>query len=523
MSDLCKVLIVDDEYLVRQGIKHLLNWEEEGFQMVGEAGNGREALDMVSVLRPHIVITDIVMPVMDGEEFARQLKATYPEIEIIVLSSFSEFEYVKSTFQSGVADYILKPTLETEGLLHVLRATADKIPSLKGRGETLKSFIPTVDHIMDKLIAGYETDVDVSSIRDTFPYGEFCLLGCRLDYLFNKDQNEISSYKSSLATEISRYLSSDQVSYHMIQMEPTLFVALLNFRDTEWEHVIDLLRTMSTALGEKVPECCWVVGDRFHHLDQLGNEYRESFLKQLDYAFYFPDRTIIIASELPVVPKIDVKFNLNHLTDELKRKHTDTAFEYLQNHVGMLAGQYKNDVFEFKSFLSNIIFVIITLLDSYEIDTVLLNEEKYTYFRKMDEAKVVSDAVSLLQSFLDKVRQMIASMDNKDSIRVQQLLDYMHEHYAEQLTLAELSGHFHFNTSYLSSYFSAHTKEGFSEYLNKIRIEKATELLNDVSIMISDISARVGYSDHSYFCKVFKKFTGDAPSAYRRKYKKQEK
>ena len=470
MSDLCKVLIVDDEYLVRQGIKHLLNWEEEGFQMVGEAGNGREALEMVSVLRPHIVITDIVMPVMDGEEFARKLKAMYPEIEIIVLSSFSEFEYVKSTFQSGVADYILKPTLETEGLLHVLRTTVDKIPLLKGRRENFKSFIPSVDHIMDKLIAGYETDVDVTSIRDTFLYGQFCLLGCRLEYLSSKNENEVSSYKSNLVTEIARYLSTDQVSYHIIQTDPKLFIVLLNFRDTEEEYIIDLVRRMSLASGEKVPGCCWVMGDKFHHLDQLGNEYRESFLKQLDYAFYFPDRAIIIASELPVVPKIDVKFNLNHFTDELKRKHTDAAFEYLQNHVEMLASQYKNDVFEFKSFLSNIIFVIITLLDSYEIDTALLNEEKYTYFRKVDEAKDAREAVSLLQSFLDKVRQMIMSTDNKDSIRVQKLLDYVHEHYAEQLTLAELSGHFHFNTSYLSSYFSAHTKEGFSEYLNRIRI-----------------------------------------------------
>lgn len=528
LNDLCKVLIVDDEYLVRQGIKHLLNWEAEGFQMVGEAGNGKEALEMVGLLRPHIVITDIVMPVMDGEEFVRKLKAAFPDIEIIVLSSFSEFEYVKSTFQNGVADYILKPTLETEGLLHVLRATAVKIPSMNGRNLSSSNFSPSVDSIIDKLISGYETDIDVNIIHDTFPWDRFCLCGCSLKYMLNQDQKELMLVKSNLLKEVARYVSSEDVCYHLIETEPAMFIVLFNFGQSELGHIIEGVRTMVTAIGQQDSEWCWVIGDEFHDFNHLGNVYRESFLKMIDYAFFLPDRALIIESDLPSVPQTDIKFSMNHFTDELKRKHMDTAFQYLQEHVEMLAGQYKNDVFEFKSFLSNTIFVIITLLDSTKVDTVLLEEEKYSYFKKMDEARYARDAIALLQSFLDKVQHMIASADLKDKdsnrLQQQQLLDYMHENYAEQLTLADLSKHFHFNMSYLSSYFSAHMKEGFSEYLNRIRIEKAIELLNDGNITISDISGRVGYSDHSYFCKVFKKFTGDSPSSYRRKkYKRQEK
>ena len=75
MALLCRVLIVDDEILVRQGIKHLLNWEHEGFEIVGEAANGKEALEQIERLLPHIVITDIVMPVMDGAELTRIVKA----------------------------------------------------------------------------------------------------------------------------------------------------------------------------------------------------------------------------------------------------------------------------------------------------------------------------------------------------------------------------------------------------------------------------------------------------------------
>ena len=96
-------------------------------------------------------------------------------------------------------------------------------------------------------------------------------------------------------------------------------------------------------------------------------------------------------------------------------------------------------------------------------------------------------------------------------------MEYMRENYAEPLTLKEVAKHFHFNPSYLSSYFSTHNNEGFIEYLNKIRIEEAAKLLIKGAASISEISGMVGYSDHSYFCKVFKKIKGLSPSQFKRK------
>lgn len=116
-----RLLIVDDEILIRQGIKHYVNWEQEGFEIVGEAAHGQEALDLIEVVKPDFIITDIVMPIMDGEELTRIVKEKYPHIEVIVLSSFGDFDYVRSTFQNGVLDYILKPKLDAESLLAVLR------------------------------------------------------------------------------------------------------------------------------------------------------------------------------------------------------------------------------------------------------------------------------------------------------------------------------------------------------------------------------------------------------------------
>lgn len=106
-----------------------------------------------------------------------------------------------------------------------------------------------------------------------------------------------------------------------------------------------------------------------------------------------------------------------------------------------------------------------------------------------------------------------------EDVNMKKLMQYISKHYAEPLTLTEVAKHFHFNPSYLSSYFSTHNKESFIEYLNRIRIEEATKLLIQGTESISEISGLVGYSDHSYFCKVFKKIKGSSPSQYKRKQK----
>ncbi len=94
MAEYCKVVIIDDEFIMRQGMKHMLDWEKEGFQIVGEASNGQEGLEVIEKTKPNIVLTDIVMPVLDGIEFSEILNKRFPEMQLVILSSYDKFEYV---------------------------------------------------------------------------------------------------------------------------------------------------------------------------------------------------------------------------------------------------------------------------------------------------------------------------------------------------------------------------------------------------------------------------------------------
>ena len=128
-----RVLIIDDEYIMRQGLKYMINWEQEGFEIVGEASNGKDALELIDELKPHIVISDIVMPLLDGVDFTEAMHKLYPHIQIIILSGYDNFEYVKYTFMNGVVDYVLKPTLNPEELRKILKKAAERIRAISCR------------------------------------------------------------------------------------------------------------------------------------------------------------------------------------------------------------------------------------------------------------------------------------------------------------------------------------------------------------------------------------------------------
>lgn len=513
MSELCKILIVDDEILVRQGIKHHLNWEQHGFQIVGEASNGKEALAMIEPLSPDIIITDIVMPVMDGEEFVRVLKSHYPNIEVIVLSSYGEFNYVRSTFQSGVADYILKPKLETSELLQVLQTTARKIPGLNYSAHSRSGEL-SLDQQLERLLSGYPPEDQESQLLKLFPHRSFLLAGADLSGV----SGDHHSYMSGLSSRLKSCLvgCSFPAIAKVIPTESKQLLMLINVASQHEGQVSQIIRGFAAEQSNSMLMLVWAVSSGFTDLLKLEAVYREEWLSLLSYRFYLPEHNYLRASELPAVLEIP-EFDMKQLLAELRKGQFHEGFHRLRAYVSKAASNYQVPPFQFKSFLGNAIFNMTVVLTGTSERMKELDQVKYDYFRAIDESRSASEAVIWMERFLEMAEQLAeaqAPLPGEDNMR--RLIEYIDEHYSEPLSLGTLSKHFHFNPSYLSSYFSTHNAEGFSEYLNKIRIRRASELLCSSALTISEISAQVGYGDHSYFTKVFKKQTGLSPSQYRR-------
>ncbi|MEK5254701.1 response regulator transcription factor [Paenibacillus sp. FSL F4-0125] len=514
MKPIFKIMIVDDEMLVRQGIKHLLDWEQEGYRIAGEASNGLEALSMMDEVNPHIIITDIVMPIMGGEKLVKIVKEKYPHVVVIVLSSFSEYDYVRSTFQNGVADYILKPKLEADYLLSILNKTTAKMSGMKMAESGTDPEEKKVLLAIEKLMTGYESVLEPTLLHSWFPHKQFAFFGADMKHI--KDSGDKLTFANEIESGIRKFVLDSAVFIRLRFVNESV-IYLFNVNPEQWDELAIELRYLISEIAQRVQETHFIISQSFTDFVSLGEIYRDNYLKLNRYSFYLPERNLIENDHLPSLPGAYQEIDMGELMDQLRRKQFQKAFTEFLEYVHQRSMDYRMDIFEFKSLLGNFIFNVATTLGKMKFEIGGLEETKYDYFRKIDEALYASDAIAVTEAFIHEVERTIGETNPAVNPNMTKLLEYIQNHFADPITLTGVARQFHFNASYLSSYFTAHNGEGFSEYLNKVRVEKAMELLETTEKSISDISASVGYSDQSYFTKVFKKQTGISPSRYRRR------
>lgn len=521
MQTWCKVLIVDDEILIRQGIKHYIDWEREGFRIIGEASNGEEALAVIKEHEPQIVMTDMVMPVMDGEELTKIIKRDYPQIEVIILSSFGDFDYVRSTFQHGIADYILKSQLEGPGLLKTLQQVAARLPSFSLSVKEENENDP-IERVIERIMSGYESDQGDSIVRQALPYSCYCLFGIDVKKRTSTRSLDLLYLKEEIEQEIIKHLPS--VIYKPMPAHEELMTYLFNFDQGQLSVIKRFVQTIGHSLTIDNFEVGWIVTEPFTNLIDLKTIYDEKLSALTHYRFYYPETTVLIYDQLPNLSEVEEQFQLTRFTEAFKREQFEDALVYLEQHIEQLTKQYMTNEFVFKAFLGNVIFNVTILLGNMEYEHKELDKKKYAYIARIDEALIAGEALNQFSDFLLETKDVIAQkVSDQAHPHIQRLLDYIDDHYMDHLSLTEMATHFHFNPSYLSNYFSTKNNQGFSEYLNQVRIEKSIELLQQGRESIADISSLVGYSDHSYFCKVFKKLKGLSPSSYRRQFFRTEK
>ncbi len=499
----CKLLILDDEYVMRQGIKHMIEWETEGFKIVGEASNGEEGLRMAEELRPDIVLVDIVMPMMDGIAFSAAMRQRYPKIRIIILSSYDKFEYVKQALLNGATDYILKPSLTPESLLEVLVKTVKTIPNL----QLVKDKELSMTDKLSRLLGGYEAGITEDSFRIAFPHTRFRLLGANLGMLcggYKELEHEIRSSMDNYFETQAEYVA------RVLWIKEEICCVLLNYRikDEEkmWREVLDCV----ARIKEYDLSTFWIYGQSFTELERLKERY-DNLLSYTGARFYHRDEVVCREEKLkdPIPPE---KFDYEKYADFLKFQDFSAALHLFGEHVENLC-RNQTEEYLLKNITKNLLY---NFLVEWEKEDHGQSRKKTEYFQEIDNCIYAETFRQIFDEILaELIRESKANFNKEKNIA--EICQYIREHYAEDLELVQLARQFNYNYNYLSTYFNQQVTEGFSGYLNNIRIEKACELLNSTPHSIARISEMVGYSDHSYFCRVFKNSKGRTPSQWRRK------
>ncbi|WP_291652581.1 response regulator [Clostridium sp.] len=500
----CKVLIVEDEFIMRQGMKHMLEWEKEGFTIVGEATNGQEALDLIEKLKPNIIISDIVMPILNGVDFSKIVQKRYPDLQIIILSSYDNFEYVKDTLLSGAVDYILKPTLNPEQLLVTLKKAVDRIPGL----ELVKNEDIYYNKLIERYLLGFDSKLDVNKYLNLFPDTCFRILGINLKQSFGKNKESIKRIKRKVE---EFFILNKNYAYLKLIINDEILLYIINYKVSNDKEIVDKIKTHIERNIFPQENILFIITPKFDNIFKVKDIYNEKFIPYLAQKFYYKSDFLLNTECIEIRSKIE-KFDSNKYSNHIKSKEFNSAINMIKQYVDYAINSMM-DEYKLKNLVKNLLYNVVVSLEPYDIET---DELRQSYFKKIDSTAYSQDFLEEINNIILELKDIISKKINVEEERVKEILEYINEHYDEPLELSDISKAFNFNYYYLSFYFNTHCKEGFSEYLNRIRVEKSCELLKENKLYVSEISSIVGYSDHSYFCRVFKKIVGYTPSNYRR-------
>ena len=498
-----KVFIVDDELLMRQGLRHVLDWEAEGYEIVGEAANGTDALSLVEEKKPHIVISDIVMPLMDGLDFTDVLHMRFPQIQIIILSGYDNFEYVRHTLINGVVDYILKPTLNPEELRTVLSKAVERIP---GVWLEFRSVAPSTEQLLEECLLGKISKEGWVCLEEKLSAPFYCLFVVCLERDSTRELYELIYQK------IKRELAGwEQLDAHMAAVKERQLCILIGYevlqKNKIWRYV-QQLNVQLSLMYERIFSIC---SQSFGELSELHKVYQTQIVPNEGIGFYLGENNLYLVNGLKE-KKEPEKFDFAEYNRCLSKKQYKDALLMIEVYAKNALEAWM-DSYRIKNLVKNLVYIF---LDTLDLDEEFKEEYRLSYFKRIDAAYYESFYREAMAEVIEELRGLSDGAWVHKNKRMDLILEYIQEHYQEDLKLDMVADVFALNYNYLSGWFNQNMQESFSDYVNRVRIEKACAFLEDAEIAISEVSHMVGYSEHSYFCRVFKKYTGKTPSEWRR-------
>ena len=533
-----KVFLVEDEYIVREGIKNNIDWEKNGYDFCGEASDGELAFPMISEKRPDIVITDIRMPFMDGIELSRMIKEEYPEIKIIILSGHEEFEYAKAAIQIGVEEYLLKP-INGDELLQVVNRVAQKIKEENESRETLQegegdeNFEYAKRQLLISLID------ENASLSDAMEQGKkihlnlmaqcYNIMMLKLQRK-NKEQG-FSQRILELYKTMEDTLKEQDGQSIMFDRAPEGKVIL--FMGSGEEEIRRNMDVFAGQFREILPEYEDVtyfgsVGVPVMRLRELGESY-EAASHGFSYRFLTEPNQIVDNHTVFDQTRNEKKFscsigsvdiqNLDKQKIEsfLKGGEMDEIHFFVEEYMKNTGDAGKNSMIFRQYIVMDMFFAASHFLTQITDGREQLGEP----FESPEQMqKIVSDleaTVVYIKELFTKVMQVRdAQTTEHNSDVVENAKKYISENYHdEELTLNTVAHEVNVSPNHLSAMFSQKTGQTFVKYLTDVRMHRAKELLKCTSKRSNEICEEVGYRDPHYFSHLFKKNVGCSPIQYR--------
>lgn len=528
-----RLVIVDDEQTIREGLKNYVDWMSLNFEVVASFEDGKETIDYIQANDVDVVLTDIKMIEVSGIELAEYIHNNMPNIKVVIISGHKEFEFAKQALAFGVVDYILKPVRIPE-ITHVFENICDSLTLERRETELQLQKDKQIDEIfhlleeqffrdlimgalidrgeIDKRIRLLDMDIDVNRCP-------FSLIDIKLDNYPEYLKNKWEYGKDRLDNALRNILAgeSENTKYFTLVTAVGCFKIMAignstlstkgmdtyvrNYVNTIKDNIIsifnmelEILKTESYSNIYEFSKSTEAIPISYNGLpiDATNNEIILNDPILLEQRKIF--KASILSGDASAVFSL-----LNNMIDKLKLYPTS----YIHN------------------FIINLFMDFFNSLSSIDSSLQKVRQEKFDYSKLIQTVSIQGIKQWARDMSEIIMEQILPDTENSSKLFIRKALDYINERFKEDLSLDEVASHVYLNPAYFSRVFKQETGENFSNYLIKIRMMNAIEIMKSSNHKISEICIMVGYKNSKYFSRVFKNYTGCTPSQYQIKILKE--
>nr|WP_307993173.1 response regulator [uncultured Niameybacter sp.] len=513
------VLIVDDEKIIRIGMRAIIDWQAYGFKVVGIVSDGEQALQVIEEEEIDLVITDIKMPKIDGIQLVKRLKELEFNGQIIMLTSYGEFDLARECLRYGVHDYLLKGTLRSSELIQALEGVRPKLKDKAIGQEGVAIEENTQDYeLMTQvgvpILKGEKVNIEAKAFSKHYQFLLIRYIESKYEESRNIDR-KFSDYKVAIKNIIAEILPKSGDPFMIFEGNWCLY-SLPFFGEVPYHeiHKISLQIQNLIKLYTNI-KIIGVIGKTIYTSRDLESSIKQC-MKATDIAFYtgYDDVLKEEAAQLIKPYKLTEEGTYEkQLYEAMRQGHYTEAVQALNEYFKHLKEYYMPQK-EVELILSNILERFILDYGIYlenEKEQIEIIMDKYKKSTLLDEYQgLIDELIYIICTSIGQVR------DKHYRKEIVEIMDYVEEHIGEKITLGSIANHINMNESYISRLFKQETGMNIINYINIRKMEKAKELLGEKNMIVKDVAYALGFEEQSYFNRMFNKYFGVNPKEYKR-------
>lgn len=498
-----KVMIVEDEELILQGIRNILDWEALGLDVVHMAHDGVEALQMWEKEPVQIVVTDICMPEMDGLTLLRKIREKEEQVRFIILTGYDEFDYAREAIRLGVENYIMKP-IDEEELERQLRETVHKLE------ETDKKNLQYIDEKAQWMyfLSGKAGQEEYDK------YGKMLGIGAEHGNYFAAVMKwNAEGLKEKKLAEVIMELKKES-GLKLLHLPPdNLLMVLREDEEEKSGRVLEYFSELQNRVESMFDVMTFIgVGSVFHDIGQLPEAYRAA-KKLQKYLILEGYGSCISERQIETRKTEAIRMDEAQLRKYILKKEKEAAVDYIED---LFINNIRKEAAAASLYQTAVKMAV--LLQDIKKEYKLESERFQDVTELIETIFGADDILGIKAAFVTEITEIIKCMHTEDSQYtpvVRQIMAEVQQNYREDMNLKTLAYKYHMNASYLGQIFQKETGCSFAQYLSNTKNGIAKDLILNTNMKINDIAKQVGYPDTSYFYRKFKQCYGVSPASLR--------